>query len=210
MHTGYEQEEMKPCIARLAPFLAYSSFLLLPIITLVLLQRTPWHQNNSECDPYTQTYVFVPTDGVVGSGRYENRNGKCTCLVEYPRYMYILACFELLVFVYFCVSDPITNTPFSTIRAACKSPCSPGLMFILIFEISYLTLNGLAFSALVQSNPSCGTALVGWTSVTFALRIVFVICFNLPPPPMFRKAKVLSIQYGNLYTAVHTQQAIAL
>ena len=204
MHT--EQEEMKPRIAHLAKFLAYSLFLLLPIVTLVLLQTTPWHQNNSECDPYTPTYV------VGSSGRYEYRNGKCTCLVEYPRYMYILACFELLVFVYFCVSDPITNTPFSTIRAACKSPCSPRLMFILIFDISYLTLNGLAFSALVQSNPSCGTALVGWTSMTFALRIVFVIFFNLPPlrVPMFRKTKVLSIQYGNLYTAVQTRGPIEI
>jgi hypothetical protein len=83
-------------------------------------------------------------------------------------------------------------------------------MFILIFEISYLTLNGLAFSALVQSNSSCGTALVGWTSVTFALRIVFVICFNLPPPPMLQKAKVPSIQFSNLYAAVHTRGPIEI
>ncbi len=214
MQAEYKPDDTKPWIAF---YCVYFAFLLLPLITLVLLQTTVWHQNNSECDPFTPTYVFVPPmtadiEGVVKSfERYEYRKGKCTCLVEYPRYMYILAGFEILVFVYLCVSDPFTNTPYSTILAACKSPLSLRLMFILIFEISYLTLNGLAFSALIQSNASCGTALVGWSSMSFAFRIVLVIVFILPPRlPLPQRERVLSIQFSNLYTAVHTQQVIAL
>jgi hypothetical protein len=182
-------------------FCIYASFLLLPIISLVLLENTPWHPNNSECDPWTATYVYVPArteyhsdikGAVVPVGRYEYRKGKCTCMEEYPRYMFILAGFEFLVFVYFCMSDPITNIPFLTIFAARKSSCSPRLVFILVFEISYFTLNVLAFSALVQSNASCGDALLGWGSVSFVIRLVIVIFFPC------------------LYIVVETQQVIPL
>ena len=76
-------------------YFIYALFLLLPTITLVLLQTTQWHPNNSYCDPWTGTY---------------GNNGKCTCMVEYPRYMFILAGFEILIFVYL-LSDPFTNTP---------------------------------------------------------------------------------------------------
>ena len=108
MQAEYEPDETKPCNAWVC---FYFAFLLLPLITLVLLQTTVWHQNNSECDPFTPTYVFVPPmtadiEGVVKLfERFEYRKGKCTCLVEYPRYMYILAGFEILVFVYLCVYD---------------------------------------------------------------------------------------------------------
>ena len=200
MQAADEHGKRKPIFH----FCIYASFLLLPIIALVLLETTPWHPNNSECDPWTATYVYVPPryhsdiEGVVVPvGRY--RKGKCTCMEEYPRYMFILAGFEFLVFVYFCVSDPITNAPFLTIIAACKSPSSPRLVFILGFEVSYLTLNVLAFSALMQSNADCGQALVGWGCVSFTLRLVIVIFFNSPIP-----------RCEGSYTAVDTQKVITL
>jgi hypothetical protein len=186
-------------------FCIYASFLLLPIISLVLLENIPWHPNNSECDPGTAHYVYVPArteyhsdikGAVVPVGRYEYRKGKCTCMEEYPRYMFILAGFEFLVFVYFCMSDPITNTPLFTILAACKSSFSPRLVFILVFAISYLTLNVLAFSAMIQSNFSCSNGLVFWGCVLFMIRLVIVIFFIWWP--------------CNRFIAEDTQQVIPL
>jgi hypothetical protein len=55
-----ELDEMKSCTPN-HRVCVYSSFLLLPIITLVLLQYTPWHENNSECDPHTKRLVLVST-----------------------------------------------------------------------------------------------------------------------------------------------------
>ncbi len=219
MDAEYDQDEMKPRKACDASFCVYFLFLFLPIITMVLLQIIPWHQNNSECDPHRAKLVWEYTstehhsetaDEVVSpTAAAVWHNGKCTCIAEFPLYMSILAGFEILVFLYLCVSDPMKHPPYITIMTACKSSWSWRLVGIVVVNISYLTLTGLAFSAQIQSNMWCGFWLYGWSIFSCAGRLILVVASNIIHP-MPQRERVVSIQYGNLYTAVHTQQAIAL
>jgi hypothetical protein len=204
---------MKPCTPNYRACV-YLSFLLLPIITLVLLQIFPWHEKNSECDPHTGSWGLVATstnsdtDAVPMRG-YVWHYGKCTCMVEFLLYMRILATFEFLVFVYLWASDPIKHTPSVTILAAFECLCSLRLAGIVVFDISYLTLIGLAFSAQIQSNKWCGILLYMGGIVSFIVRLILLLIYNLMLR-IPRRDRVLSIQFSNLYTAVHTQQVIPL
>lgn len=166
---------------------SYVYFLLLPIVTLVLLQSTTWHENNSECNPRNRRPVSVQStanhsdveDNVMPVGMVVFEVIKCVCMEDFPRYMYIIVGFEVLVFVYFIVSDPINNNPYSTLSALfSKGQCSQRFVGILIFDACYITLIAIALSLMAQSDIMCGFPLWTFGLILFLMRIAIILDFH--------------------------------
>jgi len=167
----------------------YLSFLLLPIVTLVLLQSTTWHEHNSECNPRNRRPVPVQStanhsdveDNVMPVGMVVFEVIKCVCMEDFPRYMYMIVGFEVLVFVYFIVSDPINNNPYSTLSVLfSKGECSLRFVGILIFDACYITLIVIALSLMAQSDIMCSFPLWTFGLILLTMRCSIILSFHLP------------------------------
>ena len=167
----------------------YFVILILPLITLVLLQVDEWRENHSECNPEQKRLVIIThnerqsdTDNVVQPmGKLVYAPIICTCIPEFPAYTYILLCFEVLASLYFFASEPFKNPPFDTIAEFCTGcNISTRLLCILLFDISYVSLVALNMSAMGQSNQYCGLALVTWCTGALFFRACIIIAFHWP------------------------------
>jgi len=179
----------------------YVYFLLIPIVTLVLLQTTTWHENNSECYPDNRRPVFVQStanhsdveDDVMPVGMVVFQPIKCVCMEDFPRYMYMIVGFDVLAFVYFIFSDPITNNFSSTLYAFfVEGQCSARVVGILIFDACYITLIVLALSVMAQSDIMCGFPLWTFGLILLLIRGSVILAFNSIYNPRNKQTQVVS------------------
>ena len=147
-------------------WMKYIWFLLFPLITLVLLQAAPWHEDNSECR----------------AGGAQLKNQKCTCSKEVPFLLYMMIVFECFAYLYFIVEDPFTSLHYRPFDSKENWEYNIFLiMKIFIFDALYIALLVSILDALLRSDKDCSFPIYFFGIFFFVFRSLIVIAITIMP-----------------------------
>jgi hypothetical protein len=144
----------------------YIWFLLFPLITLVLLQAAPWHEDNSEC--------------IAGGAQLKNK--KCTCSEEVPFLLYMMIVFECFAYLYFILEDPFTSLHYRPFDSNENWKYNQFVFTkIAIFDALYIALLVSILDALLRSDKDCSFPIYFFGVFFFVFRSLIVIAINILP-----------------------------
>jgi len=156
----------------------YIWFLLFPLITLVLLQTNPWHEDNSKCR----------------AGDTQLKNKRCTCLAEVPFLLYMMIVFECFAYLYFVAEDPFFSLHYRPIDSKENEDYNRNLLIkIVIFDALYIALLVGILNALLRSDVDCSLPIYVFGVCFFVFRSLIVIALSILPFVNQRKSNPVTL-----------------